>query len=275
MLTAKQINFFHGNGYLVLENFYSHELIKPIHIAINKIIEIFCRKNNINCQVIPRDLINHENFDNHILDLVIHREEISKLYDAVKQVPTFVNLSSSMRNQKIFEALYPNSCVGYASGGNGIRIDLPHETKFLFDWHQDFPYQLRSSNGLVFWSPLCKITSENGPLEVVIKSHKKGVLPLYYEENDKQTKTYRLRIKNWEQHIEDSKIKKIFLNPGDLLIFDFMTVHKSGYNLGIKPRWSMQFRLFNFIDDFGQKINWSGGYAAKQDIEKIMPELFT
>ena len=45
---------------------------------------------------------------------------------------------------------------------NAMRIDLPNEDKYLFDWHQDYPYVLDLLDGIVFWVPLQDVDRENG-----------------------------------------------------------------------------------------------------------------
>lgn len=62
--------------------------------------------------------------------------------------------------------------------------------------------------------------------------------------------------------------------PRDLVIIDFLVLHASGYNRGTRPRWSMQFRYFNFAEPTGRSHAWRGSYAAGVDFRKIHPELF-
>jgi len=62
-------------------------------------------------------------------------------------------------------------------------------------------------------------------------------------------------------------------NPGDLVLMDFLTLHQSGANISDRPRWSMQFRYFNFCDPIGIDIAWAGSYAAGQKFEDILPDL--
>ena len=274
MLTDKQIHFYRDQGYLLLEKFYSVEELMPIYTGIKKLIDLIRKKNNLPFLSFDKNNITFDNFDDGFLELAsFNRKEASLVYDIVKYIPEFINLSSSLKNKKLYEALSGSRLCGYAGSGNGIRIDLPYEDKFLYSWHQDFPYQLRSLDGIVFWSPLKYLTYENGPLEIAARSHKQGVMKLYYE-GFNENKGYNLKIKNIDSYLTKYEIIKPLLEPGDLLVFNFCAIHKSGYNYSKKSRWSMQFRYFNFLDEFGIKNNWAGGYATGRSIENVLPHLF-
>jgi hypothetical protein len=54
---------------------------------------------------------------------------------------------------------------------------------------------------------------------------------------------------------------------------DFLTMHQSGENRSDKPRWSVQFRYFNFNEPLGQRIGWTGSFAANVDFRQVIPEL--
>jgi ectoine hydroxylase-related dioxygenase (phytanoyl-CoA dioxygenase family) len=61
--------------------------------------------------------------------------------------------------------------------------------------------------------------------------------------------------------------------PGDLIVMDFLTLHQSGQNLSDRPRWSMQFRYFNFSDPVGQKLNWAGAFSQGKSFNDILAEI--
>ena len=197
-----------------------------------------------------------------------------EVYDAVKQIPAFMALASSRRNVELFEKLRLGSVAGVAAGGFGIRIDNPNDEGFRALWHQEFPAQLRSIDGLVYWSPLLPITVDMGPVEIAEGSHIQGPVPVYEDDGGiGKTGAYSLRLDR-EQEIL-AKYKKIspLLNPGDLLVMDFLTLHQSGINLSDRPRWSMQFRYFNFNDPVGIDISWKGSYAAGVRFQDLLPSL--
>ncbi|WP_218814800.1 phytanoyl-CoA dioxygenase family protein [Rickettsiella endosymbiont of Dermanyssus gallinae] len=273
MITDKQALFYQNNGYLILKNFYTLDELMPIYVGIKKLIDLVRERNNLP-SIDVKDAISEDNFDDGFLELAYgNRKEASLIYDIIKYIPEFIRLSSSLKNKQLYESLLDACLAGYAGSGNGIRIDLPQEDKFLYSWHQDFPYQLRSLDGIVFWSPLRTLTNENGPLQIAACSHKQGAQKLYYAGNN-ENKGYNLRIKNVDALISNYDIIKPLLKPGDLLVFDFCAIHKSGFNFSQKSRWSMQFRYFNFLNKFGRETKWLGGFAVGRSIEDVIPHLF-
>jgi ectoine hydroxylase-related dioxygenase (phytanoyl-CoA dioxygenase family) len=143
-------------------------------------------------------------------------------------------------------------------------------------WHQEYPAQLRSMDGLVFWSPLIPINNELGPVHFCPGSHREGPLPVCEADPDNAGRSgaYALKIHNEESII--NKYNKIspLTNPRDLVIIDFLVLHSSGYNRGNRSRWSMQFRYFNFAEKNGRLYGWKGSYANGVNFKEIHPELF-
>ncbi len=53
-----------------------------------------------------------------------------------------------------------------------------------------------------------------------------------------------------------------------------MTLHASGFNVSSIPRWTMQWRMFNFANPTGIKIGWRGSFAAGVKFQwDLLPEL--
>jgi Protein involved in biosynthesis of mitomycin antibiotics/polyketide fumonisin len=142
-------------------------------------------------------------------------------------------------------------------------------------WHQEYPAQLRSIDGLVFWSPLVPLAEELGPVMFCPGSQVEGPLPVCEAdpENVGRTGAYSLLLHNESEYL--SKYKQIapLTKPRDLVVIDFLVLHASGYNRGDRARWSMQFRYFNFKEPIGRSHGWMGSYAAGVDFRDIHPEL--
>jgi ectoine hydroxylase-related dioxygenase (phytanoyl-CoA dioxygenase family) len=60
---------------------------------------------------------------------------------------------------------------------------------------------------------------------------------------------------------------------GDLLIMDYLTLHASGVNLTQRPRWSIQFRYFNYNHDRQITQGWHKSFAEGNSIRQAHPEL--
>jgi len=273
ILTQEQVDEFNDNGVLVLPSFYEHEDIERIQYAIYMIVGFVIEKYNLG---IVRESFSPDVFDSGYMELIAeNRAYGSEVYDAVKQIPAFFRLVADVRHEAILSQLRKTSMAGIAAGGYGIRIDNPFEEKYRATWHQEYPAQLRSPDGLVFWSPLVKVLPELGPVEFCLGSHKLGAIPVHTNDPNSPEKNgaYSLVLDKEQELIAKFPQVAPCTNPGDLVILDFMVLHASGFNQSDRPRWSMQMRYFNFKNPTGIKIGWMGSYAAGQDFREIHPEL--
>lgn len=274
LLTQEQLETFNQNGFIVLPSFYDlKQDIEPIQYGIYKIIGILIDKYQLSTNKLP---FSPENFDFGYQQLISHNRSIGgEVYDAIKQIPAFIRLVASPLHESLFAQLRQTDMTGIAAGGYGIRIDNPFEEKYRAPWHQDYPAQFRSLDGLVFWSSLIPITRELGPVEFCLGSHKDGLVPVYTKDskNSEKSGAYSLILENEQDLITRYQRIAPLSKPGDLIIIDFLTLHASSFNKGKRSRWSMQIRYFNFHDTTGIKIGWKGSFASGIDIKEVHPEL--
>ena len=274
ILTKEQIDFFHENGFLVVPEFYELEQINSIRFSIYNLISIIIRKYDL---PIERSAFNPDIFDVDFADIISHNRSLGgEIYDAVKQIPAFVRLCSSPKHDIAMCQLRQTKMPGIAAGGYGIRIDNPQEERFRAGWHQDYPAQFRSLDGLVFWSPLIPMAEELGPVKICVGSHKDGIVRVHTKDSKHPDKkgAYGLVFENEAEIV--NKYEKIapILSPTDLLIIDFLTIHSSGHNISSRSRWSMQMRYFNFCEPNGIKLGWVGSFAAGIDVRTLHPKTF-
>lgn len=274
LLTDTQVAEFHRNGVLVLNGFYDLERdIRPIQKAIYEIIGLVIANYDL---PITRSDFSPECFDAGFQQLIAaNRAYGSEVYDAVKQIPAFIRLVGHPVHEQLFRELRPGSSPAVAAGGYGIRIDNPNEDRFRANWHQEYPAQLRSLDGLVYWSPLVPVTEELGPVEFCPGSQVEGAIPVYTRDknNPEKSGAYSLTLKDEEHLLKKYPHVNPLTNPGDLVIVDFLVLHASGYNRSERSRWSMQLRYFNFAEPTGRAHGWKGSYAAGVDFRKVHPEL--
>ena len=195
--------------------------------------------------------------------------------DGIKQIPAFMRLVSLEKNDKVFMQLRNVSTPAIAAAGYGIRIDNPYEEKYRSLWHYEYRDQLRSIDGIVFWSPLVKLTAQMGPVQICPKSHLDGLRRSYAQdpENPEKTGAYAMRLENEDALIAQYGVVAPLSEPGDLVLMDFLTLHSSGVNISDRSRWSMQFRYFSFEAPSGISINWAGCVASGTQLKDIHPEL--
>ncbi|MEM0943107.1 MAG: phytanoyl-CoA dioxygenase, partial [Pseudomonadota bacterium] len=173
LLTEAQAAQFRDKGYTLIPGFYDVAgQIAPIREGIRRIIALLGQKYGVDA---PAETPEQAMAEGYRALIAQNRAWGGEVYDAVKQIPGFMALVSAGKNAEVFEALRPGSAPGLAAGGYGIRIDNPAEEKFRALWHQEFPAQLRSQDGIVFWSPLVEVTPELGPVQIAEASHLEGI----------------------------------------------------------------------------------------------------
>lgn len=276
LLTDEDVIAFRENGFIKLKNFYDLESeVFPIQDGIREIIDILFKK------YLPGKRLEDgrgRRFDDGFLDLVRHDRNLGgRVYDAVKHLPAFVRLCASTKHESLMMQLRETDLPGLPAGGSGIRIDIPFEDRFRANWHQDYPSQFRSIDGLIFWSPLVPITKEIGPLQIALGSHRDGIAPLLRNDPDNAEKSgaYALKLRDEEKLLGKYAKMEGYSKPGDLLVIDYLNLHASGHNRSDRARWSMQMRYFNYRDTIGQSYDWIGSFAAGVGIEEIHPELLS
>ena len=269
MLNRARINKFHEDGFLIIEGFYDLHHIDDIRQSIHKIIDTLIDYHELD---IEKSTFRTDQFDDAYVKLLnLDRAYGGVIYDAVKQIPAFNRLVNCEKNQLLFSLLRPKSLPSVAAAGHGIRINNPSEEKYLAPWHQEYPAQLRSINGLVFWSPLYDLKLENGPVVLAKNSHEEGLLPVHFEGG--ATDVYGLKIHEVSTILEKYELVQPILKAGDLIVMDFCTVHRSGENKSNRALWSMQFRWFDMLEETGIKNNWQGSFAAGAKFQDLHPEL--
>jgi Phytanoyl-CoA dioxygenase (PhyH) len=263
---------FSEDGYFLSKAFYDYESeIKPIQAGIRDVIALVAGKYKIDAPVsTPEEAMT----SGYSAIIGVNRRFGGEIYDAVKQIPEFMQLVVAPKNMTLFKTFRPEAKPGIAAGGYGIRIDNPGEEKFRAPWHQEFPAQLRSLDGIVFWSPLLPVHVETGPVALCPGSHKEGPVSVYEDDQGiGKAGAYALRLDREEEILKKYPRIAPLTNPGDLLNMDFLTLHASGRNVSRAPRWSMQWRLFNFADPVGVKLGWRGSFAAGVKFQDVVPEL--
>lgn len=271
-LSSEQKQRFASDGFLVLPGFYSAGAdIEPVQRGIYEVIGQVQKRHGL---ADPRPPFSAEHFDAGFQALIAHnRAWGGEVYDAVKQIPAFVRLVAHPGHEQLMRELRPGSQPGLAAGGYGIRIDNPHEERFRAQWHQEYPAQLRSLDGMVFWSPLLGITPELGPVQLCPGSQREGPLPVYSQAPGGRSGAYALTLQDEAALLARYACIAPLSGPTDLILMDFLLLHASGHNRAMRSRWTMQFRYFNFAEPTGLAHGWAGSFAAGQDFRAIHPEL--
>ncbi len=115
------------------------------------------------------------------------------------------------------------------------------------------------------------MTKSLGPVDVCPGSHKEGILKASMGKGSTNS-AYSLELINEEYYVNKYEVISPLLKIGDLIIIDWLTLHRSGKNISDRSRWTMQMRYFNFNNEQAIKLGWCGSYAAGIDVSKIHPD---
>jgi ectoine hydroxylase-related dioxygenase (phytanoyl-CoA dioxygenase family) len=146
--------------------------------------------------------------------------------------------------RKVLRAVFPGTRGGAVGTG----------------WHQDYPEIQGSSATLTMWAPLAGVRPEYGSLIVLPRSHGHGLAPLRLSDT----------TVGWEADISaEHEPCWGTLDPGDVLIFSGLTIHKSGPNRGRGLRLSVDFRYQplsdpisrNCLDIVSEPYEWDNVYT--------------
>lgn len=271
ILTPEQVACFDRDGFLHIPRFYDHTEIESIQRAIYDVIGLVIARHKLS---IARRPFSSEHFDSGFMELVAaNRRYGSEVYDAVKMIPAFVRLAACQKNERLQRQLSSTTIAGFIPHGYGIRIDLPGEDKFRTLWHQEYLFQLRSLDGLTLWSPLVPITQDLGPVCFALGSHRSGIHKVYNSDANKPG-AYNWRILNEQEIVGRYSHTAPLANPGDVIVLSFQVLHCSGINRSFRPRWSMQMRFFNFLEQTGLSDGWPGSVAEGVNVPELYPQFF-
>ncbi len=253
---------FERDGVAVLRGWLDVERdLVPLQRELGRLIEHAARA----CGARYERAADPAEFDRGYLELVAAQPAVQPLvYDMAKNLVAFQRLVVDERLAGLFRALRRTDLAGTAPGSNGVRIDRPGDDRRLAPWHQEFQYQFRSLDGVTFWLPLVPVTAAMGPVVLARGSHRGGVEPLVDTsgrgEADMAAGAYgALRLADEATIPQRYELLAPESQPGDLFAFDFLTLHASGANTGPRARWTVQVRYFNFGEEFGTSIRWTGG----------------
>lgn len=170
-------------------------------------------------------------------------------YNLLRYVPALSALSGCVEIQRLSKTLGLDTPV--VMKACNIRMDLPYEDEFLFHWHQDITYLLGSLNSITYWMPLTPVNRSNGTIEVLPGTHRGGVLPFEYTGRDALVKSKVMSPKDIRLSVEPTE-SGVFIEaePGDVVIFSQLLLHRSTPNRSSSSRWSVQIRHTDIDRDF-------------------------
>ena len=214
----KNINFYNDNGYLKIKSFFSKNEVNNLKRLINEIEKLKPKKGK---HMIYKDLLNKKE--------ILTRTE--NFYDYHKGIKKFLS------KKKIYHLL--KKITGHESILFKDKINWKYPGAEGFEPHQDAqvwePLYKKVKSFFSLTISIDKTTKKNGCLEIAAKHHKKGLLG-----DNKSAIPKKI--------VNKLKWKKIYTRPGDIIIFDAYTPHRSNKNYTKKPR-RMMYLTYNAKKD--------------------------
>jgi hypothetical protein len=212
-------------------------------------------------------------FDDGVTDLAaIDRRLVGRIFDAGRRLLPVHQMSVDERLISLSKTMMGTDVIS-ASDVKAVRLDLPREDKYLFDWHQDYPYVMDSFDGVVFWIPLQSVDTTNGCLSVAPGSHADGLrkLALIDPDNTNNNKQKMMKIADQDALAALPKMT-VPVELGDVLVFSTLLLHASGPNHADRARWTLQVRFGNFMHPVAVEKGWPGSMRDGSIFHEKHPE---
>ena len=177
----------------------------------------------------------------------LHDRELGGcLYNGFKRLPSVYSLAVS---SEIIDLLKSVGQMKHpALVDLNCRIDSRGDSRYLFDWHQDYWFSMSSTQAFVLWIPLHDITNETGCIEVIPVSQTRGQIMrtkkggVYYSYAD----AVKLddSLVGFEGEMLADRVSR-----GDEVLFGFNVLHRSVEGLSdALNRFTVQVRYADFFD---------------------------
>ena len=275
---------------MILENFQKHgyhieKSVTPLSIH-EELFFIFydlalstIKRNNIKIDFIPKKVDecifpdNLNKLDRLLFAILAYdRDLLGEIYDTVAYCSTFFKLIGNKKIEEISrEILASNNQTPLYSTTHRIRMDWPQDEKRRAGWHQEIFHTYPDFKFIQTWSPVIRnSTVSNGTIKVCPGSHTHGIARQNWED---EKEGYATRIIINEEIVKKYNEEDLPMEIGDVLFFDPLLFHRSGYNSSKEIRFS-QVGMWNDCSTKGfraPKPNFiSRTYSPKDNYEKHM-----
>ncbi len=236
MISEKDIEFYRQNGYLLVKNVFAESEVMAMRQGIERIFERAARANYTRNAAWDGDYLTPELKNLVIKGLLdVHYHDASFTRAAIHP-----NMSAVLS-----KIIGPNVQLHHSK-----LVVKPPEEGAVFPMHQDYPYFPHERHTMLAASVhLDNADLENGCLHVIPGSHKDGLL--------EHIGRFYL---NQKEYAIDMGIP-LAAGSGDVIFFNYMTIHGSKANLSPRPRRNVLFQ-YRDPEDLPTKqvhINWGQG----------------
>ena len=235
-LTREEIETFHKEGCLVVEDLFSESDLLPVIDEISD--EILVRARRLAAEGKLRSTYEQLGFERQLAAIDQEADTLlPEISSGALSGPEIFRLIIHPKLLDIAESLCGPELI--ASSVYRLRPKLPHDPRGEVPWHQDSGYfDPACDKGLILtvWLPLVDASADNGCLYVLPRLHKSEVFSHWPNKEG----TY-LEIKT-KDYPSKHKAVAVPVRKGSVLLMTNRTPHASFENKGNTVRWSMDLR---------------------------------
>ena len=239
VMTGAEIDFFHREGYVVLDGVIPHEELQPVIHEITQ--EIDKRAAALVEQGKLSRTYEEEGFETRLARISRETDQIAlAIWNGFLHGPAIFHLIGNPNLVNIAEQLVGEEII--ASSVYRLRPKIPNYGYGEVPWHQDSSYfepYCDKSLVVTMWLPLVDANEENGCMWVMPGSHRSPVVRHKVSENGKY-----LQIEPSEFPRTGHRVACPVRKGGVLLVTN-RTAHASFKNKTNHVRWSMDLRYQN------------------------------
>ena len=213
-LTQQKVNEFKSQGFLVLEDFVSSEVLLELKNSLNSIFkEIHKESRRVK-----------QSYDNkHYGDISKAGRKFTK-----NQSKYYPSIQKYLKNKPIKDVV-TTLLDGDAFIFNEQFVTKEPSTPSSFNWHQDSGYiNFDHKPYLTTWLALDDTNSLNGPLSIIPTNIETTLEVFTHQWSDKS--------KDLFIEVDETNAKTLHVSAGTLVVFSSLTPHASGANQSAKTR---------------------------------------
>lgn len=271
--SAAALEHYREHGWMLVKGFYDVPAdIEPVHRHVNHLIDLKLRQHG---QAPARDGATIDS-DAFMRLCAVDRALGGEVYRASRHLLPLHQLAAHPRALDLARALMQTDFINFIPY-TAMRIDVRGEEKYLFPWHQDYPYIQGSMDGIVIWVPLFQVDpARGGGVELIAGSHRDGLCPVELVDPDNRNRNgaHTIRIADTGRFDRMPTVAPS-VEPGDALVFHTLLVHRSVPMQEGTVRWTTQIRYANFSFPDAVRRGWPGGMIEGVGFESAHPEYIT
>ncbi len=250
-LSNDELERWHNDGYLVVENLFS---LDQIDLALRAIFACF-KMNAPELATFGCDGPPHHSDEFHARMIKLREESpkvFSRIYDTMQTNAVINGQASCPSVLSVVGQLFGDPFETIVRSDTLMRMDPPQDSRNLVGWHQDRAGRDQNDSGfhgLVFMMPLQDTCAQNGAQKVCIGSHKEGYIDVKIMDSSEKLASQIYALP--EERLEKYEPIQISANMGDGGFFSFNLFHASGLNTSDRIRLTIGMRYHRAnTDDF-------------------------